>query len=209
MSEGKSKPAQESKATDEVVKQDEIVAAAFQAETTDPNALAEIEAFDDSHTTQWQGAPVPSITWSASEFIAHHKTPSWYGALFGATTVLAALIYVFTRDWISATVTLFAGLMFGVYASRKPRQITYTLSSDGLEIDGKLHPFSEYRSFSAQEEGAFYSISLLPHQRFGLLTTVYYDPADEEKIFDILSTRVPHEQRRPDPVEQFMRRIRF
>ncbi len=164
---------------------------------------------DDAHTTQWQHTPAPSITWTASEFISHQKSPGWYAALLGGTVVFAALVWVLTKDLISAGVIVFAGVMFGVYATRKPRQVTYTLTAEGVEIDGRQHRFNEYRSFSLQSEGAFSSITLTPHKRFGFITSIYYDPADEDKIIDILGYRVPHEERDPDLVDQLMRRMRF
>jgi hypothetical protein len=41
------------------------------------------------------------------------------------------------------------------------------------------------------------------------LLTIYYDPADEDKIVNALSDMLPHEDRQHDMVERLMRRLRF
>src|SRR5680860_538117 len=37
--------------------------------------------------------PEASISWSASEFVAHHKSAGWYAILFGGAALVGALIY--------------------------------------------------------------------------------------------------------------------
>jgi hypothetical protein len=49
----------------------------------------------------------------------------------------------------------------------------------------------------------------MPLKRFAPVVAAYYDPKDETKIAEILTERLPMENRQHDPVERFMRRIRF
>ena len=46
-------------------------------------------------------------------------------------------------------------------------------------------------------------------KRFAPLTTIYYDPQIEEKIFNILADQLPLEERQPDAVDRLMAKIRF
>ena len=149
------------------------------------------------------------ITWTASEFIAHHKTSSWYALLLLASCVGAGLIWLVTRDIVSSVVVVFAGAMLATYAARKPRQLSYQLDPAGLTIGDKHFGYSEFRSFSVVPEGAFSSVVFSPLKRFGTLTTIYYDPQDEERIIDAISRRLPQEEHRADPIDGMMRRIRF
>jgi hypothetical protein len=149
------------------------------------------------------------ITWTASEFIAHHKTGSWYVLLLLASCMAAGLIWFMTKDIVSAVVVVFAGAMLATYAARKPRQLSYQLDPAGLTIGDKHLSYNEFRSFSVVPEGAFSSIVFSPLKRFGTLTTIYYDPQDEARIVDAISQRLPHEEHRLDAIDGMMRRIRF
>ena len=164
---------------------------------------------EQAEMSGYAAANQEAISWTASEFIAHHKTSGWYFVLLLASSVGAALIWLVTKDIVSALVVMFAGGIFGAYAARQPRQLSYQVDPSGLTIGQKHYGFNEFRSFSVMPEGAFSSIIFSPLKRFGTLVTIYYDPEDEERIIEALSLRLPHEERRPDPIDGMMRRIRF
>lgn len=150
-----------------------------------------------------------SISWTASEFVAHHKSPGWYGAVLGCAVVAAAVVYLLTRDKISTAVVLVGAIVFAAYASRPPRQIQYRLDMAGLTVSEKYYDLNNFRSFFVVREGAFSNITFLPLKRFAPLLTVYYDPADEEKILGLLGASLPMERRGPDAIDSFMKKIRF
>ncbi len=150
-----------------------------------------------------------SVEWTASEFIAHTKSIIWYLALAGITLVLAALIFLITKDKISTAVVVVAGVLLGVYGARKPKEVNYKLSGDGLVMADKNYPLSNYRSFSVIEEGAFRTLVFLPVKRFGLLLSIHYDPVDEDKIMNILGQYLPMEERKKDLLDDLLWKIRF
>lgn len=150
-----------------------------------------------------------SIAWTASEFIAHHKSPGWYGAVLGCAVIVAAVVYLLTRDKISTTVVLIGAIIFAAYAARPPRQIGYRLDGVGLTVGEKYYDLDGFRSFFVVREGAFSSVTFLPLKRFAPLLTIYYDPADEEKVLGLLGESLPMEQRGPDAIDNFMKKIRF
>lgn len=174
---------------------------------------------------QWQfkpeeteeGAAPPSlvdlqrggITWTASEFMAHHKNGNWYVILFAGAVVAAILIYLLTKDKITASMLLMAAVLMAVVAARQPRTLAYVLNDVGLQIEQKLYPYHDFKAFSVINEGAINSIMLLPLKRFAPSVTIYYDPKDEDKILDTLSLVLPYEEREQDPIDRFMQRIRF
>lgn len=150
-----------------------------------------------------------SITWTASEFIAHDKSGGWYMALAVVTAAVGGLVYLITRDYISVGVVVVAGLLLGTYGARQPRQLQYQLNDHGLAIGPKTYTFDQFRSFSVVSEGAFSSITFMPLKRFAPPISIYYAPEDEEKIVNLLSQALPIEQRRLDAVDNLMRKIRF
>lgn len=164
---------------------------------------------DTPHDPRPSPAEERTINWTASEFIAHQKSIGWYAALAAVAVIVAGLIYVLTKDKISTIVVLIGALALGFYGARQPRQLDYRLDSAGVTIGSRYHGYEEFRSFAIVPEGAFSSIVFMPLKRFALLTTIYYAPADEDKIVQLLSNILPLEQHRLDPVDQLMRRIRF
>jgi hypothetical protein len=150
-----------------------------------------------------------SVTWTASEFIAHDKTSSWYTLLILGTVAASGLMYVVTKDIVSVGVVILAALIFGIYGAHKPRQLVYRVDLRGITVGGKFYPYSDFRSFSVIPEGAFSSIVFMPLKRFAAPLSIYYAPQDEDRIVGVLSEQLPYEQRRRDAVDSLMRKIRF
>lgn len=150
-----------------------------------------------------------ALSWSASEFVAYQKSGGWYVSLFIAVLALAALIFLVTRDLISTVTTIIIGILFMIFAARKPRVLTYAISDDGVQIGDKLYPFASMRSFAVIDEGSLRSISLLPMQRFMPAISMYYEPQNEAKIVDALGGVLPQEERKQEIIDKFMHKIRF
>lgn len=166
----------------------------------------------DAGQVQSISKPAPaadSVSWTASEFIAHEKGAPWYLALVFVTAMLTALIYLFTKDKISSGVVVIAAIIFGTYAARKPRTLEYRLDDTGLHVADKFYDYDQFRSFMVVQEGAFQSITFMPLKRFMPSLTIYCSPEDEQKVTDLLADRLPMENRGHDPLDRFLHRIRF
>jgi hypothetical protein len=150
-----------------------------------------------------------SFTWTASEFIAHEKTASWYAFLAVGALVLAALVYLISRDFISTGIVVFVAIMFGAIASRQPRTQEYSLNQAGLSVGAKLYNFQDFKTFSISEEGAIVSIVFMPLKRFMPPLTVYVAPDTEERVVDFLSAYLPFEQHKTDAIDGLLKRMRF
>lgn len=150
-----------------------------------------------------------TVAWTASEYIAHEKSGSWYMLLSVTVIGFAAAVWLLTRELVSPVVIVVMGLAFGTFAARKPQVLTYELTNSALRVGERTYPYSLFKSFTIVEEGAIHSIMLMPLQRFMPPLSVYYDPADEEKIADALQSYLPYEDRRQDVVDRIMRKIRF
>ena len=149
------------------------------------------------------------VAWTASEFVSHNKGTSWYFLLAGGAVVLAAVIYLVTRDVISTGIIIFVALLLGVSATRKPRVLSYQVNAGGLAIGDKFYPYAEFKSFAVMQEGAFSSIMFLPLKRFMPPISIYYDPQDEDRIIEVISYYLPMENRSHDFIDNIIRRIRF
>lgn len=154
-------------------------------------------------------ADLPTVTWSASEFIDHQKNAGWFFGLAGATILAGAILYFLTKDIVTVVVVAIAAVLFGITAGRKPRTLNYQLDHRGVQIAEKSYPYVLFKSFSVLEEGAFSSIQLMPLKRFMPPITLYYPPETEDQIINTLGNYLPHEDRQHDAVDRLMKRIRF
>lgn len=184
------------------------------AETDTPFAqktkAATLLASADDNTPNIDGKDADqSVTWTASEFIAHDKTIFWYLGLTVVALLLALGIYLLTKDAVSSAVIIVAALFLAYYGSHQPRQLEYKLNAQGIKVGERHYGYNAFRSFSVIPEGAFSSIVFMPLKRFALPLTLYYAPGDEDKIVKILADQLPLAERRPDAVDSLMRRIRF
>lgn len=149
------------------------------------------------------------VSWSASEFIAFQKSGGWYMLVILGVVALAGLVFLFTQDYFSAGAIVVAGLLFVIFAGRKPRVLNYSIDSGGIAIGAKKYQFKDFRSFSLIEETHMRSVMLTPLKRFMPAISMYFEPADEQKITEALSGYLPYEDRKQDPVDKVMQRLRF
>lgn len=177
--------------------------------TPSENAGPKHAGSDVGQTRPTTASSVASVYWSASEYIEHEKDIRWYGALIGGGVLLTALIFVITRDYLASAVVLLAIISIAVFAGRKPDTKQYSVDESGVKIGEKTYTYSQFRSFSLVEEGAINSIWLKPLKRFAPAVIMYFSPEDEQKIVDVLSNFLPHEDRELDAIDRFSKRVRF
>lgn len=162
-----------------------------------------------ARTANPYSTPVFEVSWTASEFIAHSKSPRWFVMLGVATVVVDVLLYLWTRDIFTVVIiTVMAGL-FGFMAGRKPRVIEYKINGNGLFIGAKFFPYASFRSFAIIDDGPFSTLMFMPAGRFMPPVSVYYEPKDEERIMNVLGNYLPMEHGEHDLVDRLARRIRF
>lgn len=149
------------------------------------------------------------VEWTASEYIEHNRGFAWYVALIVTTVALTALIYWVTKDYFAAAVAVATGIVVAVFALHTPREITYVLGRDGLQVGEKLYPFAHFKSFAVIREGGLSSVNLIPVKRFMPIITAYFEPDKEIQIVQSLGQYLPYEQRNLDGVERLSRRLRF
>lgn len=174
----------------------------YEAETPTPYALPASEAEQPPETE--------AITWTASEYIAHHKSPLWFVVLGIAAVVASLGVYFITDgDIVSTIVVLLVAIIFGAYAARKPRVQQYAVSPAGVTIGSRTYGFDVIKSFSVIDEGPFASITFMPMQRFMPVISIYFDPQDEDRIVTFLAQYLPMEQRNHDAIDRLMRKLKF
>lgn len=150
-----------------------------------------------------------SISWSASEFVAHDKGLSWYFALFALATLFATAIFLITKDKVSVVIIAVLAILVAVVGARKPRTLQYQVGEGGIQIGQKNYPYSNFRAFSVFDGTVMCSLSLAPLKRFMPAIDIYFDPKDKEQIVTMVGSFLPIEPAKKDPIDDFFHRIRL
>lgn len=150
-----------------------------------------------------------SIEWAASEYIEHSRGASWYLGLIVAAVVIAGVLYLLTKDYIASIIVVITAIVVAVFSLQKPREVTYSLSPEGLLIGEKLYSYGHFKSFSIVREGGLSSINLMPIKRFLPVISLYFEPTQEANIVQVLGQHLPYEQRQPDRVDRLSRRLKL
>ena len=127
--------------------------------------------------------------------------PLWVTVLCGVAGFLG--------QWFSLAVVAVMAVAVLVYASKQPRVLSYILDDDGISIDSKLYPYSQFRSFAVIEDVAWHAIDLEPTQRFMPRLTIMFDSDDFQPIVNVLSKKMIEVHRQPDWVERLTRYLKF
>lgn len=149
------------------------------------------------------------LTWEASEYIHHSKSPAWFMGYAGIMLVLLAVAYFLTHAWTFVVLVVVMAVAIGVFATRPPRTLHYALTDTGLQIEESRYHYGDFRAFGIIADGGLYSIMLIPTKRFMPAVSIYFAEEDGEHIVDILGSRLPMEELHLDFVDRMMRRLRF
>jgi hypothetical protein len=177
-----------------------------------PTNQAQYIGSPQEHATPTAPQPVPvvpgSITWEASEYVHTEKGGLWL-TIFIAIVVLSSAVAVWFGAWTFVLLIIVMGVTMGVFAFRPPHTLRYTLTDAGVDIAGKLYPYEDFRAFGILEDGAFFTMSLIPIKRFSPAINVYFAEAQGEQIVDMVGDHLPMQHIEPDAIDGLMRRLRF
>jgi len=149
------------------------------------------------------------FTWEASEYVSHHKPKTWFIAFGVGTLVLIVVMFLLLRDVLSVLLIIVMASAVLVYAVRQPHTLQYSIGDDGLLVGHKEYDYGQFRSFSLLRDGALFSVTLMPTQRFAPPLSIYFDDQDGQTIMELLSRHLPHEERELDFIDRITRKLRF
>lgn len=149
------------------------------------------------------------VRWQAHEYIHHEKNALWF-TLFAVVVIGLILLAIFVIQSITFAIlvpVMAAALL--VYTHRPPRLLNYTLSRQGLHINDRLYPFSDFKGFGIIRDGQEYSVMLIPTKRFQPGVVVYFPEDAGEAIVDMLGVRLPMQELHMDVVDKIIRKLRI
>lgn len=161
------------------------------------------------HTRSAPDRRPKSIGWEAPEYIGHSHGPAWYFMLTVITLVLVILIYWLAKDTVAAVFIGLVGIIVGVFASQKPGTAKYEISDSGLSVNGKVHRYSDYKSFAVIREGELTSVNLFPLKRLMPPLSAYFEDKNRASVVEALGEYLPYEDRKLDGIDRLARRLRI
>lgn len=168
-------------------------------------AAPAIEVYDDD-TDESDETPV---SWTAHEYIHQEKGTTWFVIFAIVVAAFLAISIFLMNSWSFAVLLAVIAVVVVLYSRRPPRELTYSLTDDGLMIDDKLHEFEKFKSFGVIRDGEEYSVMLIPTQRFQPGVTVYFPEEYGEDIVDMLGSRLPMKDLKLDAVDRVVRLLRL
>lgn len=150
------------------------------------------------------------MTWQTQESDDQAKQGAWYMAVVLVAIVLTGVVFFLTGKDVFASVAVFlAVICFAYLGSHKPKDQQYALAQEGIYVGEKLRSYEEFKNFSEIDEASGPAIILIPHKRFAspLVLKLTHDTIDE--AVDTLTNFLPVENRKPDAIDQLVRRMRL
>lgn len=149
-----------------------------------------------------------SIQWTASDAVEHERSKAWY---ILATLITAGVIglAIWMNQWSLAILVFIILIAIFVVVGKPSREIHYELSSDGLSVDGRLYPISDFRAFGVRHDGALWQLVLIPVKRFALSVTTFINEDQGEQIVDFLGAVLPMEEVQQDFVDTISKRLKL
>lgn len=149
------------------------------------------------------------VTWVAHEYIHQEKGALWFVIFTVVIVVLIAISLLLMNSWSFAVLLAVIAVVVVVYSRRPPRELTYSITGEGLVVDEKLHKFEDFKSFGVIRDGENFSVMLIPTQRFQPGITVYFPEESGEAIVDMLGSRLPMKDLKLDAVDRLVRLLRL
>ncbi|MCA9327488.1 hypothetical protein KDA14_03090 [Candidatus Saccharibacteria bacterium] len=147
----------------------------------------------------------PDFVWTAQEYEHDERGLTWYFAYLFGSGLVGVIVYLLTKDVVSAVVVFIAAAGLIYVVARKPREQTFVLDDGRLGIGKSVYALQTFKTFSVDEHGK--NIVLLPMKRFLPPITLYVGEEYRDTVAEYLSHYLPNEQHAPDAVDRLLRKI--
>ncbi len=90
------------------------------------------------------------LTWQGHEYLHFEKTTEWYWilGLFAVAGAVTALIF---KNLLFAIFILVMSFVLAIFASRKPEEVTFSITQRGVLVNERLYPYQSLKSFGMED----------------------------------------------------------
>ncbi len=107
---------------------------------------------------------LPFIKWEAEEYEYIPKSNNWFWSV-GIITVGLVFASILLDNFLFAILVLISGLAVILYGARRPRKILFSLAPRGLQIENRLFPYENLKSFWLHYEPPYKKILIVESKK--------------------------------------------
>lgn len=86
------------------------------------------------------------LSWEAEEYEHHEKTREWHLAV-GIIALGFLILALILKNFLFAILVIIAGFSVMLYGERKPKRVSFAITSRGIKTDNKLYPYDNLEYF--------------------------------------------------------------
>lgn len=131
------------------------------------------------------------------------------GLYFLGALLLAAVVYLLTKDTVSTIAIALAVVAFLYFANHKISSQSYRVRGDTVLIDRKSYQLHDFKSYSVSDADSPASIVLTPMKRFMPPITLFVPENILEPLEAHLADYLPFEQHQTDAIDALLHKLRF
>jgi len=142
-------------------------------------------------------ASLPVLEWKSFEHNhKDEKSQDWFWAL-GLIATAVAIAAILLGNTLFGILIILAGIVLGLSVNQKPKEITYSITTRGVVVDGLLYPYKNLEAFWIDETShpkrdmliIDAQKPLMPHLIINLPSSV-----DKDALQDMLLDYLPEEE---------------
>lgn len=162
---------------------------------------------DDADEVNEDDASV--LRWQAAEYVQQEQSRPWFIGLGVVVVALMAIAFFLMKSITFMVLIPIMAVALVVYVKRPAVIHDYTLSRKGLHVDDKLFPYDQFKSFGVLSKDDKHAIVFTPRRRFQIGHTIYFPEEVGESLVDMLATRLPMKEVKPDMIDNLLARLRL
>ena len=149
-----------------------------------------------------------NINWKFGSDVKREFSGKWYlGMIIGFLALLSLAVFLI-KSWSFVALLVVSVLALVVFIRRPNEAIHYSLTQDGVSIDGTNRPYNGFKAFGVIKNlnGSF-KIVLIPTKRLSPALEIDINSEDGEKIVDFLGARLPMKEVELNFIDRIVQRI--
>ena len=148
------------------------------------------------------------LQWQVQDTAPEHKSTLWY-IILGLIAAVIIVIAIFTQTWFVIPLGILVPWALSLYTNRGIGDHSYELATFHVSVDGKVHPYTNFKSFFVVTTGRLTTFELVPAKRFGQLVTLHANEDEVEDVAEILASVLPETEPQGYVGESFFKRLKF
>lgn len=134
------------------------------------------------------------LSWEAEEY-EHVPKERWWFVALGFITLLLAGGAIYLENYFFSVFIIGSGITLTLLAKRGPERVRFSITSEGLEIGHRLHPFENLSSFWIFfDPPLFKELSVESKKMFMPYIKAPLGESDPKRVREILAKFLPEEK---------------